>query len=166
VFDDNVLKNIMGQQRTAFISLKESFMVEIYRVKDKEAMDLVFQIRREVFIDEQGVPEELEMDGMDQDAIHVLAYVDGTPAGCGRMFLQGEAAKIGRVAVRKNMRRHGIGSGVCKLLIAIAGDNGVSKIYVNAQLTAVDFYLAMGFKKISDIFREAGIEHVKMEKSI
>ena len=141
-------------------------MVEIYRVKDKEAMDLVLQIRREVFIKEQGVPEEIEVDGMDQDAIHVLAYVDGTPAGCGRMLLQGEAAKIGRVAVRKNMRRYGIGSGMCKLLIAIAEDIGISKIYLNAQLTAVDFYLAMGFMKISDIFMEAGIEHVKMEKSI
>ncbi|NLO02445.1 MAG: GNAT family N-acetyltransferase [Bacteroidales bacterium] len=141
-------------------------MVEIYRVKDKEAMDLVLQIRREVFIKEQGVPEEIEVDGMDQDAIHVLAYVDGTPAGCGRMLLQGEAAKIGRVAVRKNMRRYGIGSGMCKLLIAIAEDIGISKIYLNAQLTAVDFYLAMGFMKIGDIFMEAGIEPVKMEKSI
>ncbi len=141
-------------------------MVEIYRVKDKEAMDLVYQIRREVFIDEQGVPEELEMDDLDRDAIHVLAYVDGAPAGCGRMLLYGENAKIGRVAVRKSMRRYGIGSGVCKLLIAIAGDNGVSKINIDAQITAVDFYLDLGFEKISDIFMEAGIEHVKMEKSI
>lgn len=141
-------------------------MVEIYRVKSDAEMRLVHDIRLEVFVGEQGVPVELEMDELDNEAVHVLAYVDGTPAGCGRLLLKGEEAKIGRVAVKKSMRRYGIGTGICKLLITIAGDNGVKRIYLGAQLTAVEFYLSLGFEKKGDIFVEAGIEHIKMMKSI
>jgi predicted GNAT family N-acyltransferase len=141
-------------------------MIEIHRAKDKKEMDLVHEIRREVFIKEQGVPEELEMDELDQDAVHVLAYVDGIPAGCGRMIFNGVEAKIGRVAVRKDMRRTGIGTGICKLLIAIAKDSCIQSIYVNAQITAVDFYSSLGFEREGDAFFEAGIKHVKMVKSL
>lgn len=138
-------------------------MVEIIRVKNDDEMKLVQDIRLEVFVGEQGVPVELEMDELDNEAIHVLAYVDGVPAGCGRMLLKGDEAKIGRVAVRKSMRRNMLGTGICKLLIAIAGDNGIKKIYMNAQLTAVEFYLSLGFEKRGDVFLEAGIEHIRME---
>jgi len=139
-------------------------MVEIRRLRNEEEMNIAYQIRREVFIGEQGVPEELEMDELDKDAIHVLAYVDGVPAGCARMLLNGTEAKIGRVAVRKNMRKSGIGTGMCKLLIAIAEDSGVQTIYVNAQLTAENFYASLGFKREGCTFFEAGIEHVRMVK--
>lgn len=141
-------------------------MIEIHRVKDKKEMDLVHEIRREVFIREQGVPEELEMDELDQDAVHVLAYVDSMPAGCGRMTFNGAEAKIGRVAVRKDMRRTGIGTGMCKLLISLAEDKCIDTIYVNAQLTAVDFYNGLGFEREGDAFFEAGIKHVKMVKAL
>lgn len=141
-------------------------MIEIHKVKDKKEMDLVHEIRREVFINEQGVPEELEMDELDQEAVHVLAYVDGMPSGCGRMIFNGEYAKIGRVAVKKNMRRNGIGAGMCKLLIALAEDRCINNIYVNAQLTAKDFYTSLGFEVEGGTFFEAGIEHVKMVKSL
>ena len=141
-------------------------MVEISRVISEEQMKLVRDIRLEVFVGEQGVPVELEMDKLDNEAIHVLAYVDGVPAGCGRLLLKGEEAKIGRIAVKKNMRRYGIGTGICKLLIAIAVDHGVERIYLGAQLTAVEFYSSLGFKKEGEVFLEAGIEHIKMVKSI
>ena len=141
-------------------------MVEIYRVKNEAEMKLVHDIRMEVFVGEQGVPVELELDKLDEGAVHVLAYVDGIPAGCGRLLLKGDESKIGRVAVRKNMRRYGIGSGICKLLISIAADNGVQKIHLGAQLTAVEFYSSLGFKKEGEVFVEAGIEHIKMVTSI
>lgn len=141
-------------------------MVEICRVKTEREMKLVHDIRMEVFVGEQGVPVELEMDGLDGEAIHVLAFVDGIPAGCARLLLNGEEAKIGRVAVKKNMRRYGIGTGLCKLLISIAKEEGVSRIYIGSQLTAVDFYNTLGFEKQGELFVEAGIAHVKMIKSI
>ena len=141
-------------------------MVEICRVKTDHDMKLVHDIRTEVFVGEQGVPPELETDGRDGEAVHVLASVDGVPAGCARMLLNGETAKIGRVAVRKSMRRYGLGTGLCKLLISIAKDEGVRKILIGSQLSAVDFYLTLGFEKQGEVYREAGIEHVKMEKNI
>lgn len=145
---------------------RDKSMVEIYRVKSETEMKLVYDIRQEVFVGEQGVPVELEMDGLDNEAVHILAFVDGVPAGCGRLLLKGEEAKIGRVAVRKNIRRYGIGTGICKLMINIAGDNGAQRIYLGAQLTAVEFYSSLGFDKEGEVFIEAGIEHIKMVKCI
>lgn len=141
-------------------------MVEIRKVKTKQEMDLVYGIRREVFIDEQGVPEELEMDGLDEQAVHVLSLVNGVPAGCGRLLRYGTDAKIGRVAVKKDMRRGGIGEGICKLLISIAKDSGAERIVINAQLTAEAFYSRLGFVREGGVFMEAGIEHVRMTKML
>jgi ElaA protein len=141
-------------------------MIEIYRVKTEQEMKIVRDIRMEVFVGEQGVPVELEMDGLDDEAIHVFALVDGAPAGCARMLLHGEEAKIGRVAVKKSMRRYGLGTGMCKLLFSIAKEAGVKKINIGAQLTAVDFYETLGFEKEGEVFLEAGIAHVKMVRFI
>lgn len=141
-------------------------MIEIVRVKTAEEMEKVFEIRREVFIREQGVPEEIEMDGLDKDAVHVLAAVDGIPAGCGRLLYEDGEARIGRVAVRKEMRRRGIGDGICRLLMTIAGDSGASRVIINAQLTAVEFYEKLGFKKEGEVFTEAGIKHVRMVRDL
>jgi predicted GNAT family N-acyltransferase len=141
-------------------------MIEIIKVKNDSELELVLDIRREVFIMEQGVPEELEMDDLDKDAIHVLASVNGEPAGCGRLLLHGKDAKIGRVAVKKALRRTGIGNGICKLLMTLAAERGVQEIHINAQLSAVDFYTQLGFEKVGETFMEAGIEHVRMEKTL
>jgi len=127
-------------------------MIEIIRVKNEEEMKLVREIRMEVFVGEQGVPVEIEMDSLDNEAIHVLAYEGGEPAGCGRLLLKGNTAKIGRVAVRKKFRGAGIGTGICKLLISIALENGAEKVYLDAQLSAVHFYETLGFEKEGGIF--------------
>ncbi len=141
-------------------------MVIIKKVATSDEMYQVYGIRREVFIEEQGVPEEVEMDGRDDEAVHVLASVDGEPAGCGRLMFSGSEAKIGRVAVRKKMRGLGIGEGICKLLIALAKDKGVEKIVLDAQVTAEGFYSRLGFEREGDVFMEAGMEHVRMTMKI
>ena len=141
-------------------------MVEIIRVKTKDEMEKVFEIRREVFVREQGIPEELEMDELDSEAIHVLAIVNGVPAGCGRLLKQDNDARMGRVAVKKDMRRSGIGAGICKLLMTIAMDNGAERVIIGAQLTAVEFYKSLGFEEEDDVFMEAGKEHVRMIRKL
>jgi predicted GNAT family N-acyltransferase len=158
----NILRNYYreGSERGQYV------MVEIIRVKTENEMEQVFEIRREVFIREQGIPEEIEMDELDSEAVHVLATVNGVPAGCGRLLQRDGYARIGRVAVKKEMRRNGIGEGICKLLMAIAGDNGAEKVIIGAQLTAVEFYKSLGFEKEGDVFMEAGIEHVKMVRPL
>ena len=138
----------------------------IKKVGTRDEMEQVYGIRQEVFIDEQGVPEDIEMDGRDDGAVHVLAVVDGEPAGCGRLLFSGSEARIGRVAVRKKMRRRGIGEGICKLLIALAKDSGAEMIVLDAQLTAEAFYTRLGFQREGEVFMEAGIEHIRMTRQV
>ena len=128
--------------------------------------DIACRIRIEVFVHEQGVPEEIEMDEYDALAEHVVAYLDGKPAGCGRVVILNGCAKIGRVAVIKDERKKGVGRKICEELIKIAAEKGIKEFILNSQLTAVDFYKKLGFETVGGIFKEAGIDHVKMLKKI
>ena len=116
-------------------------------------------IRYEVFVDEQNVPEELEIDGLDGEAKHVLAFVDVVPIGTGRILIDGH---IGRVAVLKNYRGHGIGKLIMKELIKWAHDMSLEKVWLSSQWHAHSFYLDLGFVCVGEIYKEAGIDHIKM----
>ena len=119
----------------------------------------ICSIRYEVFVGEQNVPEELEIDGLDDEAKHVLAYVDGVPIGTGRILIDGH---IGRVAVLKNYRGHGIGKLIMKELIKWAHDMSLERVWLSSQWHAHSFYLDLGFVCVGDIYKEAGIDHIKM----
>ncbi|HIE78947.1 MAG TPA: GNAT family N-acetyltransferase [Candidatus Thioglobus sp.] len=116
-------------------------------------------IRYEVFINEQNVPEELEIDGLDGEAKHVLTFVDGVPMGTGRILSDGH---IGRVAVLKNYRGLGIGKSIMKELIKCAQDMSLEKVWLSSQWHAHSFYLDLGFVCVGEVYKEAGIEHIKM----
>ena len=116
-------------------------------------------IRYEVFVDEQNVPEELEIDGFDGEAKHVLTFVDGLPIGTGRILSDGH---IGRVAVLKNYRGLGIGKSIMKELIKCAQDLSLEKVWLSSQWHAHSFYLDLGFVCVGEVYKEAGIEHIKM----
>ena len=123
----------------------------------------ICSIRYEVFVGEQNVPEELEIDGLDDEAKHVLAYVDGVPIGTGRILNDGH---IGRVAVLKNYRGHGIGKLIMKELIKWAHDLSLEKVWLSSQWHAHSFYLDLGFDCVGEIYKEAGIDHIKMFKAL
>ena len=118
-------------------------------------------IRNEVFVNEQNVPKELEIDGLDIEAKHVLAFVDGVPIGTGRILSDGH---IGRVAVLKDYRGLGIGKLIMKELIKWAQDMSLEKIWLSSQWHAHSFYLDFGFVCVDEIYKEAGIDHIKMFK--
>ena len=120
-------------------------------------------IRYEVFVDEQNVPEELEIDGLDGEAKHVLTFVDEVPIGTGRILSDGH---IGRVAVLKNYRGLGIGKSIMKELIKWAQDMSLEKVWLSSQLHAHSFYLDLGFVCVGEIYKEAGIDHIKMFRSL
>lgn len=117
-------------------------------------------IRFEVFVDEQNVPAELELDDMDAPSLHAVAYdATGLAVGTGRLLPDGH---IGRMAVRKAARGKGIGGALLQALLGKARERGDTRVVLNAQTGAASFYLAHGFAISSEPFHEAGIEHVEM----
>ncbi|MFL9925987.1 GNAT family N-acetyltransferase [Herbaspirillum lusitanum] len=117
-------------------------------------------IRFEVFVDEQKVPAEIELDEMDAVCVHAVAYAeDGAPLATGRLLPDGH---IGRMAVRKPGRGKGVGGAVLQALMQAARARGDREVVLNAQSHAEKFYLAHGFAREGEEFMEAGIAHVTM----
>ena len=115
-------------------------------------------VRREVFIEEQHVPKELEWDGRDDSAIHAMAVTpDGRVVGTARLLPDGQ---IGRMAVLPSWREQGIGTRL--LMTLVTASNNKASLFLNAQTSAEPFYRNNGFTPEGDIFMEAGIPHVRM----
>jgi len=125
--------------------------------------ELLINIRYQVFVDEQKVPIELEIDDDDPLAAHVLCLVDGQPVGTGRILLDGH---IGRLAVLKAHRKQGYGNKMLAHLELIAQEHGLTQVFLNAQVSAIPFYKKRGYKIISDVFDDAGIPHQTMQKTL
>jgi predicted GNAT family N-acyltransferase len=132
-------------------------------------------IRRAVFMREQGVSEEEEIDEHDGDpatittAIHVLGRVQGFPAATGRLYLDGSAeenAHIGRVAVMEQLRKNGYGREVMEALHELARERSYRGISLGAQLHAIPFYERLGYVAHGDVFLDAGIEHRTMDLAL
>ena len=137
------------------------------RVPGRGDLTDAFDIRRDVFVDEQGVTVAEEFDGKDEQAIHYVVYADGYPAGTARLRESaGGAAKIERVAVRESCRGQGIGEHVMELLEAEAVDQGYDRVVLHAQTTVEEFYEKRGYETVSGVFEEDGILHVKMTKCL
>lgn len=135
--------------------------IDVKEVSWAEQQMALSQIRREVFIEEQDVPEELEWDGLDPECRHVLAIDSdsGLPVGTGRLVGDGQ---IGRMAILKGYRRHGIGHKILQQLIKLARQDRHAEVYLHAQLYVVDFYQQANFEASGETFMDAGIPHVKM----
>lgn len=124
------------------------------------------RIRFAVFVDEQQVPEDLELDDRDPLCIHLLVLSDDDePVGTGRIDLDA-SGKIGRVAVVATERRRGVGTALMERFHGIAKQHGLDAVWCNAQVAAVPFYRQLGYRVASDRFDEAGIEHVRMERNL
>jgi predicted GNAT family N-acyltransferase len=117
-------------------------------------------VRTAVFVEEQGVPLELEVDEHDAGSLHVVARDEaGVPIGAGRLLADGH---IGRMAVLRAWRGQGVGDAMLRALIEAARDRGVRDVVLNAQTHAVPFYARHGFVAEGDEFLDAGIPHQGM----
>lgn len=116
-------------------------------------------IRIEVFVLEQGVPEEEELDDFDATAIHVLARLAGRPVGTGRLVIVADRGRIGRMAVREEHRSLGVGSAIMARLLTMARERRLSEVYLAAQLQAIPFYERFGFMAEGDLHMDGGIAH-------
>ncbi len=129
--------------------------------------DALRAVRFTVFVDEQNVPEEIEMDERDPVCEHVLALDDdGEPIGTGRIDLD-DSGRVGRLAVVAAHRREGIGTALMEALHELAIESELDSVWCHAQLAAVAFYEQLGYDVgDGDSFMEAGIEHVRMVKAL
>ena len=117
-------------------------------------------VRFTVFVDEQGVPRELELDAADADAVHVIALDDdGRAIGTGRLLADGH---IGRMAILKSHRGQGLGRAILKQLTVLAAQAGHESVFLHAQTSAEGFYRKAGFLPEGAAFEDAGIPHVTM----
>ena len=120
-------------------------------------------LRRAVFIDEQGVDPELEVDGLDSEATHLLAIKNGKPVGTARILFKGEMAKVGRVCVLPELRGTGMGKALMMAAIAECRSRlGLAEVRLGAQTYAIGFYQALGFVAEGPEFIDAGIPHREM----
>ena len=128
-----------------------------------EAHDALSFVRRKVFIEEQLVPEEMEWEHADRDALHVLAEDElKRPIGCGRLLTQ--EGRIGRMAVLNEWRGHGVGSAMLKALMTAAQNTSLQRLELHAQTQALAFYQRFDFEAYGEEFEEAGIKHYSMRK--
>lgn len=140
--------------------------IKVIEITERSQMELAWAIRRAVFIYEQGVPEEIELDDDDARAVHALALEGNIPVGCGRMVAHHQSVKIGRMAVLKERRGHGIGARILAFLMERAREQGFRRAVLHAQLTAEAFYLKNGYTAEGDVFDEAGIAHRRMSRQL
>lgn len=126
-----------------------------------ELIEIAFQIRTNVFVEEQAVAKEIEYDGFDDEAVHFLLFRNQIPAGTCRIRETKEGFKLERLAVLKEFRGKGIGAELMEHMMneVLPSDK---KIYLNSQADVIDVYKKFGFRIVGSMFFEAGIEHYKM----
>jgi len=133
---------------------------------DRE-LKAAFEVRRQVFVEEQGISEELELDDLDQEALHMVVKDGERVIGTARvLFLTANQAKIERMAILKPFRRRGIGRGIMSFLNEELRNKQVEQVVLHAQYAVVAFYKSCGFEESGLPFQEAGIKHIKMERQL
>ncbi|MGW7073319.1 GNAT family N-acetyltransferase [Streptomyces sp. NPDC054855] len=140
-------------------------------------LEACFAVRKEVFVVEQGVPQDLEYDAYDADAVHVVAVRDdGLPLGTGRLLTGAAAAAknggdaevgaLGRLAVTKAARGLGVGAALVRAIEDAARARGLTAVDLHAQTHALGFYERLGYEVYGPEFPDAGIPHRAMRKAL
>lgn len=132
--------------------------------QDKKQIEL---IRKKVFQEEQNVPFELEFDGKDEQAIHLLAYVNNQAVATTRIRqLSTYQVKIERLAVLPSFRKQGIATKLMETTLQLIEGKAYKEAIIHAQEYIKNFYYQLGFNQVGKTFIEAGIIHVKMVKKL
>lgn len=132
-------------------------------IEGKSDYSEALAIRKTVFIDEQNCPVEIERDELDNTAVHLVLYNDSKAVGCGRIIMQKDYSKIGRIAVLKDERGNHFGDVIVRLLLFKSFKLGAKEVRLGAQTHALKFYKRFGFKAYGETFVEAGIDHIAMK---
>jgi predicted GNAT family N-acyltransferase len=141
-------------------------VIEVRPTRNQTEVAAALALREDVFCGEQGVSLAEERDGRDADALHLVVLDDGVVVGTCRLLLDGATVKLGRMAVARSRR----GLGLARALLAEADATSralhAERIALAAQLSAQSLYERAGYSAYGDVFLDAGIEHVMMEKRL
>ena len=142
-------------------------LTPVFRIGVTRDIDTCRALRREVFIEEQGVSEADEVDGLDEGAIHLLARDGDRAVGTARLLLKGAVGKIGRVCVLPKARGSGLGATLIRASLEVLRDQpGVREAYLGSQSHATGFYEKLGFVVEGKEFVDAGIPHRHMRRAL
>ncbi|AQS43539.1 GNAT family N-acetyltransferase [Bacillus velezensis] len=134
-------------------------------VKTEKQLNDAFFVRKEVFVKEQHVPEEEEIDQFEDTSEHIVIYDGGQPVGAGRWRLKDGHGKLERICVMKSHRSLGVGAIMMQALEKAAAAKGAGSFILHAQTQAVPFYEKQGYRVTSgEEFLDAGIPHLEMIK--
>ncbi|QLY30924.1 GNAT family N-acetyltransferase [Nocardia huaxiensis] len=139
-------------------------MIEVVTVATEQELSDAYAVRLQVFVEEQGVPEEEELDALDATADHFLARVDGLPAGAGRMVVRDGVGVLGRLAVLKEARGTGLGVALVRAIEDKVRERGLDAVELHSQTHAQGFYERLGYQAYGEIGMDAGIPHIWMRK--
>ena len=141
-------------------------MTEVRPARDADEVRAALALRHEVFVVEQAVPIEEEIDEHDDDALHLVGVEDDRVVATCRVVIDGETAKLGRVAVAASARRRGLASRLIAESERHARAVGARRVALAAQAGALSLYERAGYTPYGERFMDAGIEHLMMEKRL
>jgi predicted GNAT family N-acyltransferase len=140
--------------------------VEVRPAAGEEEVSEALELRLRVFSGEQGIAREAELDGLDPEALHIVALRRGEPVGTCRLRFPGGTCKLERMAVEVNLRGRGLGRRLVEAAERAAAERGAGEVVLHAQRQVEGFYAACGFATRGETFLEEGIPHIQMRKGI
>lgn len=141
-------------------------MIEVVTVSTEQELADAYAVRMTVFVDEQGVPADIEIDELDEGADHFLGRLDGVPAGAGRMVVRDGVGVLGRLAVLKETRGTGLGVALVRAIEERARERGLAAVELHSQTQARGFYEKLGYEAYGEIGMDAGIPHIWMRRRV
>jgi predicted GNAT family N-acyltransferase len=143
--------------------------MNVKRITMEDDLRKAFHIRKEVFVEEQGVPLEDEFDefdNLDGQCEHILVYFEEQPVGTGRVRWVNEFGKLERICIMEPYRKSGLGKVIITALEEIAQEKGAARVKLHGQTHAEGFYKKLGYKSSQSVFIEDGIPHLLMTKEL
>ncbi|QOY34222.1 GNAT family N-acetyltransferase [Anaerobacillus isosaccharinicus] len=138
--------------------------MNVILVTNETQLKDAYSVRMRVFVEEQQVPPEEEIDQYENDATHFVVYDGSKPIGAGRLRELDNFGKVERICIDKDYRTKGIGKLLMDAIEKEAKERGLTAFKLNAQIQATEFYSKLGYEVCSDVFLDAGIPHVTMKK--
>lgn len=135
-------------------------------VKTQKELEDAYSVRKTVFVDEQDVPLEEEIDAYEDKAEHFVMYHEGSPIAAGRFRFVDGYGKVERICVLKEARKTGAGKAIMNAIEKYALEKDIHKLKLNAQTHAIPYYAGLGYEIVSEEFMDAGIPHKTMLKEL